>query len=132
MRGIFSFFGRPGSWGDFLTICFALKDVLWFNKQRKSSLPDDQKHALLNGLSVVNEVVVGEELDEGIDFRERTPLPQRGAPKEFPIISKDPGRSRHVSELMLSIGAETAVGCPLPSPMGTYSGISLSLVFLRG
>lgn len=68
--GHIQFFREARALGDFLTVCFASKEVLWFHKQRKSSLPDEHKQALLNGLTVVDEVVVGEGLDEGIDFRE--------------------------------------------------------------
>jgi len=68
--GHIQFFREARALGDFLTVCFASKEVLWFHKQRKSLLPDEHKRALLNGLSIVDGVVVGEELDEGIDFRE--------------------------------------------------------------
>lgn len=68
--GHIQFFREARELGDFLTVCFASKEVLWLHKERKSSLPDEHKQALLNGLAVVDEVVVGEGLDEGIDFRE--------------------------------------------------------------
>ncbi|MBE34429.1 MAG: cytidyltransferase [Opitutaceae bacterium] len=68
--GHIQFFREARELGDFLTVSFASKEVLWFHKERKSSLPDEHKQALLNGLTVVDEVVVGEGLDEGIDFRE--------------------------------------------------------------
>jgi len=68
--GHIQFFREARALGDFLTVCFASSEVLWLHKQRKSSLPDEHKRALLAGLRVVDEVVVGRGLDEGIDFRE--------------------------------------------------------------
>jgi|UniRef100_UPI00404B6A8D cytidyltransferase-like protein len=68
--GHIQFFREARALGDFLTVCFASADVLWLHKQRKSSLPDEHKRALLAGLRVIDEVVVGEGTEEGIDFRE--------------------------------------------------------------
>lgn len=68
--GHLQFFREARALGDYLTVCFASSDVLWLHKQRKSSLPDEHKRALLAGLRCVDEVVVGRGLDEGIDFRE--------------------------------------------------------------
>jgi len=68
--GHIQFFREARALGDFLTVCFASADVLWRHKQRKGSLPDEHKQALLAGLRVVDEVVVGCGLEEGIDFRE--------------------------------------------------------------
>lgn len=68
--GHIQFFREARSLGDFLTVCFASADVLWLHKNRKSSLPDEHKRALLAGLRVVDEVVVGCGVEEGIDFRE--------------------------------------------------------------
>ena len=67
--GHIQFFREARALGDFLTVCFASADVLWLHKQRKSSLPDEHKRALLAGLRVIDEVVVGEGTEEGIDFR---------------------------------------------------------------
>ncbi|MEZ5276817.1 MAG: adenylyltransferase/cytidyltransferase family protein [Opitutaceae bacterium] len=68
--GHIQFFREARALGDFLTVCFASADVLWLHKQRRSSLPDEHKRALLAGLRVVDEVVAGEGLEEGLDFRE--------------------------------------------------------------
>jgi cytidyltransferase-like protein len=68
--GHVQFFREARALGDHLTVCFASTEVLWFHKQRKSSLPDEHKRALIAGLKMVDEVVVGQGLDEGIDFRE--------------------------------------------------------------
>ena len=68
--GHIQFFREARALGDFLTVCFASADVLWLHKNRRSSLPDEHKRALLAGLRVVDEVVVGCGTEEGIDFRE--------------------------------------------------------------
>lgn len=67
--GHIQFFREARALGDFLTVCFASAEVLWKHKRRKSSLPDEHKRALLANLRMVDEVVVGEGLEEGIDFR---------------------------------------------------------------
>lgn len=67
--GHVQFFREARALGDHLTVSFASADVLWLHKQRKSSLPDEHKRALIAALKVVDDVVVGEGLEEGIDFR---------------------------------------------------------------
>src|SRR5688572_8500544 len=68
--GHVQFFREARALGDHLTVCFASNDVLWLHKQRRSSLPDEHKRALIAALTTVDEVVVGTGLDEGIDFKE--------------------------------------------------------------
>jgi len=68
--GHVQFFAEARALGDHLTVCFASSDVLWLHKQRRSSLPDEHKAALLGALRPVDEVVVGAGMDEGIDFRD--------------------------------------------------------------
>ncbi|MFI5355924.1 MAG: adenylyltransferase/cytidyltransferase family protein [Opitutales bacterium] len=68
--GHLQFFREARALGDHLTVCFASTDVLWLHKHRKSSLPDEHKRALLAGLRWVDEVVVGEGQEEGVDFKE--------------------------------------------------------------
>ncbi len=68
--GHVQFFREARALGDHLTVCFASNDVLWLHKQRRSSLPDEHKRALIGALEMVDEVVVGEGHDDGIDFKE--------------------------------------------------------------
>ena len=67
--GHLQFFEEARALGDHLTVCFASAEVLWIHKQRKPSIPDDHKKALLEGLRSVDKVVVGEDPEEGLDFR---------------------------------------------------------------
>jgi cytidyltransferase-like protein len=68
--GHVQFFTEARALGDHLTVSFASSEVLWIHKQRRSSLPDEHKQGLIAALKMVDEVVVGRGLDEGIDFRE--------------------------------------------------------------
>ncbi|HEX2854601.1 MAG TPA: adenylyltransferase/cytidyltransferase family protein [Opitutaceae bacterium] len=68
--GHLQFFREARALGDHLTVSFASTEVLWIHKRRRSSLPDDHKRALLAALDMVDEVVVGDCHDEGLDFRE--------------------------------------------------------------
>ncbi len=68
--GHVQFFREARALGDHLTVCFASNDVLWHHKQRRSSLPDEHKRALIAALEVVDEVVVGNGKEEGVDFKE--------------------------------------------------------------
>ena len=68
--GHVQFFREARALGDHLTVCFASNEVLWHHKQRRSSLPDEHKRALIGAMEMVDEVVVGEGMDEGIDFKE--------------------------------------------------------------
>ncbi len=68
--GHVQFFREARALGDHLTVSFASSEVLWIHKQRRSSLPDEHKQALIAALGCVDDVVVGRGHDEGIDFRE--------------------------------------------------------------
>jgi cytidyltransferase-like protein len=68
--GHLQFFRDARALGDHLTVSFASAEVLWRHKARKNSLPDEHKQALLSALSMVDAVVVGTGLVEGLDFRE--------------------------------------------------------------
>lgn len=68
--GHLQFFREARALGDHLTVSFASAEVLWIHKRRRSSLPDDHKRALLAALEMVDDVVVGNCHDEGVDFRE--------------------------------------------------------------
>jgi cytidyltransferase-like protein len=68
--GHVQFFREARALGDHLTVCFASTEVLWVHKQRRSSLPDEHKLAVIASLGPVDDVVIGTGLEEGIDFRE--------------------------------------------------------------
>ena len=68
--GHLQFFRDARALGSHLTVCFASAEVLWAYKQRKSSLPDEHKAALLAALNMVDEVVIGRGNEPGLDFRD--------------------------------------------------------------
>lgn len=68
--GHLQFFAEARALGDYLTVCFASDDVLWHHKQRRSSIPQDHKKAVLEGLRMVDEVVIGECNEMGLDFKD--------------------------------------------------------------
>lgn len=67
--GHLQFFEEARALGDHLTVSFASEDVLWHHKQRRSSIPDAHKKVLLEGLRMVDEVIVGTDTDHGLDFK---------------------------------------------------------------
>ena len=66
--GHLQFFEEARALGDHLTVSFANEDILWKHKERKPSLPDDHKEAMLRSLVMVDEVVAGNGQVEGLDF----------------------------------------------------------------
>jgi cytidyltransferase-like protein len=66
--GHLQFFKEARALGDHLTVSFASTDVLWNHKQRRPSLPDEHKKSLLEGMSMVDHVVIGNCDELGLDF----------------------------------------------------------------
>jgi cytidyltransferase-like protein len=67
--GHVEFFKQAKALGDYLIVCFAGDQSLKMHKNRKSSLPLSHKKRLLESLSMVNEVVVGDDPILGLDFK---------------------------------------------------------------
>lgn len=68
--GHIEFFNQAKALGDYLIVCFAGDKSLELHKHKKSSLPEAHKKKILESLEMVNEVVVGDYLDElGLDFK---------------------------------------------------------------
>ena len=68
--GHLQFFREARALGDHLTVSFASTEVLWRQRQRRSSLPDEHKGALIASLGPVDEVVIGGGLEDGLEFKE--------------------------------------------------------------
>jgi len=66
--GHIRFFEDARALGDHLTVAFASERSLWRHKQRKPSLPDEHKMAILKALSCVDEVVMADGPTIGLDF----------------------------------------------------------------
>jgi len=67
--GHLQFFEEARSLGDHLTVSFASEDILWHHKQRRPSIPDEHKKAVLEGFQVIDEVIIGVDKDKGLDFK---------------------------------------------------------------
>jgi cytidyltransferase-like protein len=110
--GHVQFFTEARALGDHLTVCFASADVLWLHKQRRSSLPDEHKQALLAGLRMVDDVVMGNGPEEGIDFRDHF---LRLRP-DILAVTEDDKYSASKRELCAQVGARYVV-LPKTPPM---------------
>jgi len=66
--GHLQFFEEARALGDYLIVSFASAEVLWHHKRRKPSIPDEHKFALLQGLRMVDEVIITHGNREGLDF----------------------------------------------------------------
>jgi len=67
--GHIQFFREARALGDHLTVCFASDKVLWEHKKRRTSIPQDHKLALMTALDMVDEVVIGDCDEPGLDFK---------------------------------------------------------------
>lgn len=68
--GHIQFFKEARALGDHLTVCFASDKVLWEHKKRRTSIPQDHKLALMTALDIVDQVVIGDCDELGLDFKE--------------------------------------------------------------
>jgi cytidyltransferase-like protein len=68
--GHLQFFEEARALGDYLIVSFASAEVLWHHKRRKPSIPDDHKRVLLQGLRMIDEVIITHGHKEGLDFEE--------------------------------------------------------------
>lgn len=67
--GHIQFFKDAKALGNHLTVCFASAPVLELVKNRKSSMPDDNKREIISSLVHVDEVVMSSDFDPVFDFR---------------------------------------------------------------
>ncbi len=68
--GHIQFFKEARALGDHLTVCFASDQVLWEHKKRRTSIPQDHKLALMTSLDIVDQVVIGDCDELGLDFKD--------------------------------------------------------------
>ena len=53
-----------------LIVCFASDEVLWRHKQLRPSIPCEHKKIILQSVKMVEDVVMGENLELGLDFKD--------------------------------------------------------------
>ncbi len=119
--GHLQFFEEARALGDYLIVSFASEEVLWVHKRRKPSIPDDHKLALLQGLRVIDEVVIGHGLEEGIDFREAF---LRLRP-DFLVVTEDDKYAPLKRALCQEVGAQYVV---LPKTPPRFAPVSTSSI----
>ena len=124
--GHLQFFREARALGDHLTVSFASTEVLWLHKHRRSSLPDEHKRALLAALEMVDEVVVGDCHEEGLDFREHF----RAIRPAILAVTEDDKYGPLKRALCAEVGAEYVI---LPKTPPQFSPISTSQIvrFIR-
>ena len=99
--GHLQFFEEARALGDHLTVCFASEDVLWHHKQRRSSMPDPHKKAVMEALWMVDEVVIGTDHDLGLDFKSHFVA----AKPDLLVVSPDDQYGDLKRELCAQVGA---------------------------
>jgi len=68
--GHIQFFNESKALGDHLTVCFASDKVLWAQKNRMPSIPYEHKQEIIQSLKMVDDVVMGENMELGLDFKD--------------------------------------------------------------
>lgn len=119
--GHLQFFEEARAFGDYLVVSFASSEVLWIHKRRKPSIPDEHKFALLQGVRVVDEVVIGHGHEEGIDFREEF---LRIRP-DFLVVTEDDRYASLKRALCDEVGAQYVV---LPKTPPKFEPVSTSSI----
>lgn len=121
--GHVEFFNQAKALGDYLIVSLPSEEVLFMHKRRRPFIPLDHKIHLTQSLSMVDEVVVGDDLEIGLNFRSAflQIKPQILAATEddkFEQIKKD---------LCAQVGAEYV---SLPKNL-SYEQISTTEIFQR-
>jgi cytidyltransferase-like protein len=119
--GHLQFFEEARALGDYLIVSFASAEVLWHHKRRKPSIPDDHKQVLLQGLRMIDEVVITGGHKEGLDFEEDF---LRIRP-DFLIVTEDDRYADVKRELCRQVGAQYTV---LPKTPPRFAPVSTSSI----
>jgi cytidyltransferase-like protein len=67
--GHIEFFSQAKSFGDHLTVCLPTDEVLFNHKKRRPFIPIEHKVHLVRSLKMVDEVVVGDDTELGLNFK---------------------------------------------------------------
>lgn len=104
--GHIEFFNQAKSLGDYLIVSFAGDASLELHKHKKSSIPENHKRKILESLRMVDEVVMGDYLEElGMDFKEHF---LRIRP-DFLVVTEDDKYAEQKTALCKQIGAKYVV-----------------------
>jgi len=119
--GHLQFFEEARALGDYLVVSFASADVLWHHKRRKPSIPDDHKRVLLQGLRMIDEVVITHGTKAGLDFEDDFLRIQ----PDFLIVTEDDQYSQIKRELCEKVGAQYTI---LPKTPPHFEPVSTSSI----
>lgn len=119
--GHLQFFEEARALGDYLIVSFASAEVLWHHKRRKPSIPDDHKRALLQGLRMIDEVIITHGHKEGLDFEDDF---LRIRP-DFLIVTEDDKYGSVKRELCEKVGAGYTI---LPKTPPRFEPVSTSSI----
>jgi cytidyltransferase-like protein len=119
--GHLQFFEEARALGDYLIVSFASAEVLWHHKRRKPSIPDEHKQALLQGLRMIDEVIIGTSHKEGLDFEDDF---LRIRP-DFLIVTEDDKYGDIKRDLCAQVGARYTV---LPKTPPRFEPVSTSSI----
>ena len=119
--GHLQFFEEARALGDYLIVSFASADVLWHHKRRKPSIPDEHKFALLQGLRMIDEVIITHGHKEGLDFEDEF---LRIRP-DFLIVTEDDKYGPLKRDLCERVGAHYTV---LPKTPPKFEPVSTSSI----
>jgi cytidyltransferase-like protein len=119
--GHLQFFEEARALGDYLIVSFASAEVLWHHKRRKPSIPDDHKRVLLQGLRMIDEVIITDGHKEGLDFEDDF---LRIRP-DFLIVTEDDKYGDVKRALCESVGARYTI---LPKTPPRFEPVSTSSI----
>ena len=119
--GHLQFFEEARALGDYLIVSFASAEVLWHHKRRKPSIPDDHKRVLLQGLRMIDEVIITQGQKEGLDFEEDFLRIQ----PDFLIVTEDDKYGDVKRELCNRVGAQYTI---LPKTPPRFEPVSTSSI----
>lgn len=119
--GHLQFFEEARALGDYLIVSFASADVLWHHKRRKPSIPDDHKKVLLQGLRMIDEVIVTQGHKEGLDFENEF----LEIKPDFLIVTEDDKYGEAKRDICQKVGAKYTV---LPKTPPRFDPVSTSSI----
>lgn len=121
--GHLEFFKHAKALGDYLIVCLPGDTVLFLHKKRTPALPLEHKIHIIRALAPVDEVVVGEDLEPGLNFKSQL---LRIRPQILAVTEDDAFESPK-RELCAKAGVEYVC---LPKTLG-YERISTTEILQR-
>jgi cytidyltransferase-like protein len=119
--GHIQFFKEARALGDHLTVCFASDKVLWDHKKRRTSIPQDHKLALMTSLDIVDQVVIGDCDELGLDFKKHF----LALKPDILAVTEDDHYEAAKRELCAQVGAEYV---KLPKTPPQFTPVSTSSI----